>query len=422
VGWNPRSSRAARWRLGRTRALLRLAGSPQRAFTAILIAGTKGKGSTAAFLASILAASGRRTGLFSSPHLQDLRERFRVDGEMLARADFVREVEGLRPLVRALHRSYPEAGDPTTFELMLVMAASAFARAGCAFGVFEVGLGGRLDATNALDPAISIVTTIGLDHTAILGTTLGAIATEKAGILRRARPAFLAPQRPAAMLALRARCRAIRAHCVVVAPLGPRAALALRGAHQRTNAALAVAAARALGAEEAAIRAGLARLRWPGRYEIVGDRGPRIVLDGAHDGASATALASELRNERAPVTLLVGILRDKDAHAVLRPLLAVASRVIAVAPPSPRALRADELAERVARLGRVPVEVAPDVRTALARARRGAGTTGVVCVTGSLALVGAARTALGLAPPRRLWAVSGARSFRSVTEGHHRIV
>lgn len=404
MGWNARASRAAAWRLGRTRALLRLAGSPQRSFTTILIAGTKGKGSTAAFLASILHASGRRTGLFTSPHLQELGERVRIDGRMLPPADFLREVEALRPLVRALRQHHPGAGDPTTFELIVVMAVRAFARAGCVFGVFEVGLGGRLDATNALDPAISVITTIGLDHTAILGDTLGAITMEKAGILRPARPALLAPQRPAAMRALRARCRALGARCAVAPPLGTHVAVSLRGAHQRTNAALAAAAARLLGIDASAIRTGLARVSWPGRYEVVGAR-PRIVLDGAHDGVSAAALARELRRERAPVTLVIGALRDKDAGAILRPLLAVAAGAIAVAPPSPRALGATELAARAVRLGGVPVEAAPDIRSALALARRRAGRNGIVCVTGSLVLVGAARTALGLAPVRRLWTV-----------------
>ncbi|MDP9319839.1 MAG: Mur ligase family protein, partial [Chloroflexota bacterium] len=257
VGWNVRASRAARWRLGRTRALLRLAGRPDRGMRVVLIAGTKGKGSTAAFLASILHAAGVRAGLFTSPHLQTYRERVRVDGAMLREADFAQAIARLRPLVSWLRREHPAAGEPTTFELTLMLAMRAFAERGCTVAIVEVGLGGRLDATNALDPDLSIITSISHDHTAILGRSLAMIATEKAGIVRRGRTALVAPQRPVAARAVQRVCRAADADCRTVLPLDPRVTLALVGDHQRLNAALAMAAAVELGVAEPKIERGL---------------------------------------------------------------------------------------------------------------------------------------------------------------------
>lgn len=400
VGWNPRSSRAVRWRLGRMRALLDLAGAPDRTMRCVLIAGTKGKGSTAAFLAAMLHQDGVRAGLFTSPQLQDFRERVRVDGALLSTRAFDRAIDELRPVVSSLRRRHPSAGPPTTFELTLLLALRAFARRRCAVAVLEVGLGGALDATNAVEPVLSLIGPISHDHTAILGRSLSTIATEKAGILRRRRPAFVAPQRPLAARAIARACRDRDARCVTVRPLGPRVALGLVGVHQRVNASLATAAARELGVGDAAIRAGLRRARWPGRFEVVGSR-PAVVLDGAHNGASAEALARELAGRHGRrITLVIGINRDKDAAAVLRPLLPLARLIVVTNGSGPRALPATELAARCARRTSAPVETLVPVRAALARARA-AGDP--VCVTGSLALVGEARTALGLRPAARLW-------------------
>ena len=404
IGWNPRASRTARWRLGRMRALLRFAGDPDRQMRVVLIAGTKGKGSTAAFLASILHTAGLQAGLFTSPHLQTYRERVRIDGAMLGDSDFARAIDRLRPLVLRLRREHPAAGEPTTFELTLLLAVRAFADRGCAVAIIEVGLGGRLDATNALDPAVSVITSISYDHTAILGRTLGAIATEKAGIVRRGRPALVAVQRPAAARAIERICRATGADRRVVQPLGVHADLALTGDHQRQNAALAIAAARALGADEDAIANGLRTAIWPARFERVRGR-PPIVLDGAHNGASAEALARTLRQERdgRRLVLVVGINRDKDARAVIGPLAKMASAVVATRSSSPRALDPADVARVAGRGARIPVTTAANVPAALAAARKAAGPDGLVCVAGSLALAAAARTALGLVPSERWW-------------------
>jgi dihydrofolate synthase/folylpolyglutamate synthase len=404
VGWNPRASRAARWRLGRMRALLDLAGAPDRRMRVVLIAGTKGKGSTAAFLASILHTAGIRAGLFTSPHLQTYRERVRVDGAMLGEADFERMIDGLRPIVARLRRTRPLAGEPTTFELTLLLAIRAFADRGCAIAVVEVGLGGRIDATNALDPVISVITSISYDHTAILGRTLAAIATEKTGIVRADRPALVAVQRPAAARAIARACRAVGADERVVRPLGVHADLGLSGDHQRQNAALAGAAAASLGLDAAAIARGLRSATWPARFERVRGR-PSIMLDGAHNGASAAALARTLRNERGGrrLVLVIGINRDKDARAVLRPLVRIASSVIITRSASPRAADPTAVARIAARGTHVPVTTAGDVGSALATARAAAGPAGLVCVAGSLALAADARTALGLVPSERWW-------------------
>jgi len=398
VGWNPRASRLSRWRLGRTQALLRHAGDPQRELRVVLIAGTKGKGSTAAFLAAIAQASGSRAGLFTSPHLQEYRERVRIDGAMLPTRAFERAIGELRPLVRRLRREHPDAGDPTTFELTLVLALRAFAARRCPIAILEVGLGGRLDATNALDPAISIITPVSYDHTAILGRSLATIATEKAGIVRRGRPAIVAVQRPAAARAIARVCRIEGAVLDVVHPLDPKVDVALEGAHQLQNAALAAAAARAL--ELPAVARGLRSATWPARYELVRGR-PPVVIDGAHNGASAEALARQLRRDRAGrrLVLVVGINRDKDARAVLAPLVRLASTVIATRSASPRA--ADPVS--IAAAAGSKARTADTVARAISMARSDAGPDGLVCVTGSLALAGDARTALGLAPAERLW-------------------
>src|SRR5438105_960792 len=206
VGWNPRASADSQWKLGRTRALLDLGGAPDKELKIALVAGTKGKGSTCAMLASILSAAGVRCGLYTKPHLQSYRERIRVDGQAVSESGLDAAISRMRQHVAHLPRA---AGEPTTFEVTTALALDEFARDNCDMAVVEVGLGGRLDATNATDPFVSVITSISYDHTAILGNTLGAIAAEKAGILRPNQPAVLAEQRPAAMRALRHACTTV---------------------------------------------------------------------------------------------------------------------------------------------------------------------------------------------------------------------
>jgi dihydrofolate synthase/folylpolyglutamate synthase len=400
VGWNPASSPAEQWKLGRTRALLDAAGAPDRRMRVVLIAGTKGKGSTAASLAALLSKAGVRAGLYTQPHLQSYRERIRVDGEAISADDLGALVERWRTVVERVALRHPDAGLPTTFEITTAMSLGHFVESGCAVAVLEVGLGGRLDATNATDPEISIVCTIDRGHTEILGTRIDAIAREKAGILRAGRVALLARQRPLAARALARACRVTGARCRTVEPLDPSVPLALRGVSQLQNAALAVAATRELGvaADLMALRA----LGWPGRMESP-DLGWPVLLDGAHDAVSARALADELVTRSAgDIELVIGMYRDKEATRILRPLLPLAHRVWATAPLGPRALPATELSRACRRIARVPLEVRPDLRAAIDDSR--AGSDGrLVVITGSLALVGQARDHLGLPVVERLW-------------------
>jgi len=402
VGWSPRADPAEVWKLGRTRALLDIAGRPDRRMRCVLVGGTKGKGSTAAFLASVLDAAGLRAGLYTQPHLQSYRERIRVAGAAIDPAAFTTAVHASRPWVSELARRHPAAGEPTTFELTTVLALRHFTDAGCAVAILEVGLGGRLDATNAVDPEISVIAPISRDHVEILGTRLELIAREKAGIMRPRRTGLIAVQRPSVARSLRSACRSVGASCRTVPPLGRGFILGIAGEHQRQNAALAVAAAKALGVtDDRAIQRGLERVRWPGRFEEVRAE-PPIILDGAHNDASANALAATLRQRyrRTPIQLVVGMYRDKDARAILRPLLPLASRVWATQPRGPRQIAAAELAAICRSLGGRAVQERDDVRAALIAAQ---AADGPICVTGSLALVGEARDALGLPAPERLW-------------------
>ena len=410
VGWNARSNPSLEWNLRRTRVLLDLHGAPDRRLAIVLVAGTKGKGSTAALLASLLAASGVRAGLYTKPHLQSYRERIRVDGEVISTADLESAIVGVRPQVRAMRRLIPAAGEPTTFELTTALALGHFAASACTVAVVEVGLGGRFDATNATDPHVSVITPISHDHMRELGSTLRLIASEKAGVLRPGRIAIVALQDTAAAAVLSKAAKSVAAVLREISPLSAEAAtrygLALRGAYQRQNAAVAIAASRALAEHgvpfrERAIARGLRQLRWPGRFELVPSR-PPIVLDGAHNDGSALALAAAIRAELhgRRVRLVIGMMKDKDARAVVRALAPIALAVYATRPDSPRAADPNEIARL---FHHVPVRAFDDLASALGAAGADARTGETLCITGSLALVGQARNLLGLPVAARLW-------------------
>jgi dihydrofolate synthase/folylpolyglutamate synthase len=409
VGWNPRSPAAPFWKPGRTRALLDLAGAPDRSLRVVTIAGTNGKGSTGALLEAIATAAGRRVGVFSQPHLYDFVERWRISGQPIDAAALVGGVAALKPLVEELAHRHPEAGEPTTFELTVVLAALAFAETDLA--IFEVGLGGRLDPVNALHPALTMMASIGLDHVHILGGSLAGIARDKAAVMRPGVVALSAAQPVAAERVLAGAAEQLSARRTVVGPLRPagseapgrgqpvvvpgvgEATLALLGPHQRQNAALAVAAARELDLPPEAIRPGLAQARWPGRLEWVPGLpplSPPILLDGAHNPDGARALAAALE-ELAPgqrYALVFGCARDKDAAGLLRPLLRRAASAWMVAANDPRAADPAALAATVGRLGS-RAEAAGSVAAGLAAAR--ASRAALVVVAGSLRVVAEAR-------------------------------
>jgi len=369
------------------RALARL-GDPQARFTAVQIAGTNGKGSTAAMTEAVLRAAGLRTGLYSSPHLSRFTERIRIAG---------REVEGDR--LAALDRLVVATEVPLTyFEVATALAFLAMAEAGVEVAVLETGLGGRLDAVTTCVPCATAITSIGLDHTGYLGTTLPEIAGEKAGIMKPGVPCFVGPVPAAAGDALE------RAAAAVGAPLYqarreafsmPTFPIALAGAHQRQNAALAVVLARMAGRrlgrmiDDAALASGLAGVRWPGRCERVGDD---LLFDCAHNEDGARALAAALA-ELAPgrrVALAVSIVDDKDPAGMLAALAPVAAAVVTTRSDNPRALPAAALAAVAARFFG-DVTACEDPGAALVEARRRAGPGGLVVVCGSMFLVGMLR-------------------------------
>ena len=391
--------------LGRVERLLERLGRPQDAFETVLVGGTNGKGSTAATLASVLNVAGRRTALFTSPHLTRFAERFVVSGEEVAAGALNDALAAVRPPA--------EAVGATFFEVVTALGCLLFARAGAEVAVMEVGLGGRLDATNALEPKMSLITNIALDHTEVLGATEAAIAAEKAGILRADVPA-LTGATGAALGVIQTGAETLKTPLWVLdedvtltaADLGwsgirigvqtPVGALELHtpllGLHQARNVALAAAAAQRLGMSDHAIREGVGKTRWPGRLEPFPYRGRTVLLDGAHNPQAAHALADALvRLNAAPVTLMFGAAADKDLPAIAGALAPVtAHAVLTRAELSPRAASPEALAA----LWPVPTTLAETPGEALGYAFALTPPGGVIVACGSLYLVGEVRPLL----------------------------
>ncbi|HTK30963.1 MAG TPA: folylpolyglutamate synthase/dihydrofolate synthase family protein [Candidatus Saccharimonadaceae bacterium] len=397
-----------------TRALLAALDHPERRFHSIHVAGTNGKGSTCALIERVLREAGIRTGLFTSPHLVDFRERIRVAGRW---ADEAALAERL-PWIEA----QPAGQDRTFFEVATALGFDAFARAGVTWAVVEVGLGGRLDTTNVLEPEACVITSIGLDHTEILGDTIAAIAAEKGGIIKPGVPVVLAPDLvPAARETLETIARERDAPVVDARALleDPRGAAALdetpdraatgeapgrpprgfRPAHVATAlAALDLASRRGVAISPTAFANGLARARWPGRFER-SPREPRLWWDGAHnaDGVRALVETWRARGLPAPGAVVLALSRDKDAPAMLRALAPLAGDATLVATRSrnERALEPERLAAAAAAYR---TRVVPDVAAACRAALDDAGPERLVLLLGSLFAVGEAMEAFGGAP------------------------
>jgi dihydrofolate synthase/folylpolyglutamate synthase len=418
-------------RLGRMRRLLHLLGDPQKALRIVHVAGTKGKGSTSAMLAAALSASGRRTGLFCSPHLHRLEERFSVDGRPASPAELVALTEAVRPAVAALDADTVRhwRRGPTFFEITTAMGLLHFARGAADVVVLEVGLGGRRDSTNVVRPMLAVITSISFDHTKLLGTTLGAIAGEKAGILKRGTAAVSGVTSPEARAVIERVAQARRASLRQLGrdfgydyegpaqPLRrptagrvsvrtwrtewPALDVPLLGAHQAQNAAVALAgldvlAEKGVEVSRADVVRGFASLRWPARVEVLGEA-PWVVIDGAHNVASAEALAETLRTCFPPSarTLVFGTTRDKDLRGQLRALLPGFDAVVATRyVENPRAVPPDEVVEAVRDLGGPAPRVAGDPAGALELAWRLTPRDGLICVTGSLFLAAETRALL----------------------------
>ena len=401
--------------------LLRALENPQTRFPSVLIAGTNGKGSTASTLASILTESGLRTGLYTSPHLERVNERIRVDRKEITDDDFARLYFAVHDCAQNLVMSGRLEQLPSFFETLTAMAFQHFADAGVEIGVLEVGMGGRLDATNIVDPLFSIVTDISLDHTEWLGSTIAAITREKAGILRRSGTLVTLPQHPEANqvlgeVAAELDVRGVSA-TAYMPPVGVAAGAAyfvealevpievaspLSGAHQHRNVALAVAAAVELAEKHcfpvtpAAIEAGIRGTCWPGRLERIRRGSTEWILDVAHNPAGAWALRAGIReileeNEAAstPRTLIFSCLRDKPLAELAQILFPLFDQVIFAPIHSARAATMEDLTAAANATGAVSV-AAGSVEAALELARQRAD-GGVVVVSGSVYLVGEAR-------------------------------
>jgi dihydrofolate synthase/folylpolyglutamate synthase len=393
--------------LERIRTILKALSDPQDGLQVIHVAGTNGKGSTAAFLASILAAAGYRVGLFTSPHLIAFPERIRVNGSELAEEDVLR-------LAGKVLSSAPR--DATFFEIVTAMAYLAFAEQGVGPAIMEVGMGGRYDATNAASGVLSVITPIALDHCQYLGEDIGSIALQKAGVIKPGRPVVSAPQTAEALTVVREQCARLRSPLHLhgtdfsaewtdgfISYSGPEWDLAgikpgIPGRYQSVNAAAALNAAELLGRSLLPLSAadalrGIEEARWPGRMELF-PGAPRILLDGAHNPAGAAALAESLREiPRRSLVLLLGMAGDKDAAGILSRLLPMADRIIAVTPAIPRGLPSAMLADHCSRLG-YDAEDGGSVTEGLENAVAKADPHDLVVVCGSLFAVGEARAKL----------------------------
>jgi dihydrofolate synthase/folylpolyglutamate synthase len=395
--------------LARIEALLARLGNPQCAFKSLLIAGTKGKGSTAAFAESMLRAAGYRTGLYTSPHLHTFRERIRLLGQLVSEADVVRLTASLQPHLEAV------AG-LTAFEVITAMAFYAFAEARVEAAVLEVGLGGRLDATNVTDPSVAVITSISYDHTQLLGDTLSLIAREKAGIIRPGAQVVSAPQVPEAMTMIEEVCAGRHAELVVVGEeeyrwLPGRATyrgqsfemqhdrywIPLLGRHQLANAVTALAAIDGMGRRAGlpvpvpARHHGLETTRWPGRLEILG-HDPYVVVDSAHNGDSANKLQVALHDffPGRRLILIFGASGDHPYADALAELLPSAQRIFVTRSRHPRAAPPESLLQSVSGLG-YQAELVPGVPEAVSAALNGAAPGDVICITGSIFTVADAR-------------------------------
>ncbi|HAL61589.1 MAG TPA: bifunctional folylpolyglutamate synthase/dihydrofolate synthase [Chloroflexi bacterium] len=413
-----------RFDLSRITALLKLLGQPHRRYKAVHIAGTKGKGSTAAMIESILRAAGYKTGLFTSPHLHTYRERIQTGGQLITEKRLVAHVERLMPLAERF-------SGLTTFEITTALAFSHFAQEKVEWAILETGLGGRLDTTNVVDPAVVVITLIGYDHVDVLGHRLSQIAFEKAGIIKEGRPVVSMPQRPTALRVIKRVCRERRApltlagrdwtwkrkgfdlkgqkldvHCHKK-PNGGSSSLCrdyanlsipFLGAHQLVNTTTVVATMAELARQGVSLSpqnvvAGLETTFWPGRVEVLNEE-PLLVVDGAHNLESTEALAQALKEyfDFQRLILIFGALHGHDFEAMLRQLLPLADQVFVTQSLHPRAIDANILAQQVNALGH-RCQMEPQVDKALWKALRQAEKADLVCAAGSLSIAAEARAA-----------------------------
>lgn len=388
------------WNLKRMRYLLNWFGHPEKDFFSLLIAGTKGKGSTGFFLESILEQSGIKTGFYSSPHLEDPRERIRFRGKIISKGDWASLVSQIQKKLQG-ERISQALGEFTYFEILTLMAVLYFQDRKVEIGIFEVGMGGRLDATNVLAPRLVLLTPIHLDHEAILGNTIRKIAREKAAIIRRGAYIVTSPQPQEALAEIKSRAKKMKAFL-----LKARAAdfeVGLKGDFQRVNAGVAARAASVLRdifgfkIPESAIHKGLKpKAVWPGRFEVF-KGSPSFLLDGAHNPASVEALVRNLKRlySTRKRTLIFATSRDKQSDRMLQILSAFFSRIILLPNPTPRTQEMNILLLQARRFFK-EVFPAGNVSEALQLARKIADSKSLVIATGSFYLIGEVRKSIRL--------------------------
>ena len=403
--------------LERMHELMHSLGNPQDSLKFIHIAGTNGKGSTSCFIASILQAAGYKVGLFTSPFIHCFNERMQINGNWISDEDLQEVVADIR-----IHADSMQ-DHPTTFELVTAVALKWFAVKNCDIVVLEVGMGGTYDATNIIKaPEIAVITSIDMDHMEYLGNTIDEIAKNKAGIIKPGCKVAAARQKPEALAVLRyiaADCDATltQIDADAIKPISfdqnrqqfsygayGNLSIGLLGHYQMENAALAITAINLLNAgnaggfevTDAAIYKGLELAKWPGRFELVPSM-PTVIIDGGHNAQGGRALAKNLARyfPKKDITIVAGLLEDKDKEAILSPILPLVKQAYTITPDNPRALHADSLARYIISRGvnAIPIE---NIAHALDKAKEHAGADGLVCFFGSLYSVGLAREALGL--------------------------
>jgi dihydrofolate synthase/folylpolyglutamate synthase len=410
--------------LRRVDELLSLLGDPHKKAGSVHITGTNGKGSVAIMIAYALTAAGYPTGLYTSPHLHSWRERIRVDGEMISEAELAKLVSELKPYVEEVNER-ATYGQLTTFEFLTGMAFAYFGKRGVKFQVLEVGMGGKFDATSVITPLVAILTTIGLDHTDVLGDTVAEIAAEKCGIIKPGSTVVISPQPPEAAEVIERTCAERGAKLITVGEdikwqalesglggqcfrvVGRRGEyelfLPVLGEHQRQNAATAVAALEVLAEKgfeipSDRIAEGFKKVEWPGRFQVL-RRNPPLVVDGAHNIDAARSLKKALKEyfDFEKAILVMGASGDKNIKGVIAELAPLFDRVIVTRSRHPRAMAPAPLAAEFARHG-IKARIAEDVPAALSQALSLAGEKDLVCLAGSLFIVGEAIEASKILP------------------------
>jgi dihydrofolate synthase/folylpolyglutamate synthase len=378
--------KTAKFGLETMQVMIEALGHPERAYRVVHVAGTNGKGSTCAMIESVLRVAGLRTGLYTSPHLIEPTERIQVEGVRVSPAEFTEAFHEVHHTAEGLLENGRLENHPTYFETVTLMAFLLFRKHAVEIAVIEVGLGGRLDATNVVEPELCVITPVDYDHESFLGKSLESIAGEKAGIIKAGVPVIVGPQREAAARVIEE--RAIAVGSIVYRSsdwAGYPLAVPLLGAHQVENARTAAMALEKLGAGRAAIEEGIAKVRWPGRLEPIAHE-PPIILDGAHNPAGARALERFIREECAGkrIGMIYGTMRDKSFEEISGILFPLVDDLVLTAPDQARALRPEAMLEFVEH---------PQVRTAatLQDALALPHAVDVLFVTGSLYLVGEAR-------------------------------